>query len=269
MPNNAGWRGGFNIKELERNFNPALGFVSRSGVRDTTADAGYTHFARGGFLQSVFSGIDFQRIAFLDGRLQSEVILGRLAELRNTSGDRLEAHYSRTTEVLTSPFTIYEDASRSVVIAPGRYSFGERMLSIQTAGQRTYSGSLTWRSGDFYDGGRENVGGQFSWKPVRKFNAAVSYDWNSIDLPSGRFITRLMRLNTEVNFSSTLSWVNLIQYDNVSEILGVNTRVRWVPKAGQEGLAVLNHSLQDRDKDNSFHSDLADISFKLGYTFRF
>jgi hypothetical protein len=76
-------------------------------------------------------------------------------------------------------------------------------------------------------------------------------------------------LTTEVNLSSQFSWVTLTQYDNVSENLGINTRLRWVPRAGQEALIVLNHSLQDLDKDNSFRSDLADVSVKLGYTFRF
>ena len=81
MPNNTGWRGGFNIKQLEANFNPALGFVSRTGVRDATTDVGYTHFTGGGFLQSVFSGVDVQRIGFLGGGLQSQVILGRLVRV--------------------------------------------------------------------------------------------------------------------------------------------------------------------------------------------
>ena len=31
MPNNSEWRGGFNLKQVEANFNPAMGFVSRSG----------------------------------------------------------------------------------------------------------------------------------------------------------------------------------------------------------------------------------------------
>ena len=88
-------------------------------------------------------------------------------------------------------------------------------------------------------------------------------------MPQGDFITRLTSLGAEVNFSSTLYWVNLLQYDNVSEVLGINARLVWIPTAGQEGLIVFNHSLQDRDKNNSFVSELSDINVKLSYTFRF
>jgi hypothetical protein len=88
-------------------------------------------------------------------------------------------------------------------------------------------------------------------------------------LPQGAFVTRLMRLTMDVNFSPTLYWVNLIQYDNVSEVVGANKRLRWIPKAGQETLIVLNHRMQDRDRDNGFRSELMDLSLRVGYTFRF
>ena len=46
-PNTAGFRGGVSVKEIERNFNPALGFISRADVRDTAFDVGYTRFFEG------------------------------------------------------------------------------------------------------------------------------------------------------------------------------------------------------------------------------
>jgi hypothetical protein len=269
LPNNTGWRGGAVVKALEQNFTPALGFVSRPGVRDTAIDAGYTHFPRSRFVQTMFLGVDAQRISFLDGGLQSEVVLGRLLELRNNTGDALNIHYGATREVVTEPFTIYRDNARQVVVPPGRYSFGETVLSMSAAGQRTYSGGGTIRRGDFLSGSRTNLVGDFSWKPSNLFALGFRYDWNDISLPQGDFITRLTRLTADVNFSSTLYWVTLIQYDNVSEVIGVNTRLNWIPKAGQEGLIVLNHSLQDRDRNGAFGSELLDISVKLNYTFRF
>jgi hypothetical protein len=68
---------------------------------------------------------------------------------------------------------------------------------------------------------------------------------------------------------ATLSWVNLIQYDNVSEMLGFNSRLHWIPQAGREGFIVLNHTVADVDKDDVFHSTAADFTVKFNYTFRF
>jgi hypothetical protein len=269
MPNNSGWRGGAYLKAVEANFNPALGFVSRSGVRDATADAGYTHFMGGGLIQTIFSGIDVQRIDFLDGGLQSQVVVGRLFEIETTAGEELRVHYAATREAVVRPFAIYEDNAREVVVPPGTYSFGETVVGLGTGGQREVSGDLTYSWGDFFGGTRRNIGGEVTWAQSRYFGMGLSYDWNDIELPQGAFITRLMRLTTDVNFSSTLYWINLIQYDNVSEVVGVNSRLRWIPIAGQEALIVLNRSLQDRDRNNSFVPELNDVNVKLSYTFRF
>jgi hypothetical protein len=71
-------------------------------------------------------------------------------------------------------------------------------------------------------------------------------------------------------FSSTLSWVNLIQYDNNSEIVGINMRLHWIPQAGRELFFVINHNLQDFDNyDNSFEPLSADLTLKYTHTFRF
>ena len=269
IPSNTGWRGGLYHKQVETNFNPALGFVSRSNVRDTTADIGYAHFTGGGFVQEIFSGVDVQRIGFLDGGLQSQVVLGRLVEIQTNSRDQFSVHYTATKEAVTDPFTIYEDNSRQVIVPPDTYSFGETAVSFTTGRQRDISGGMTFRTGDFFDGTRQDIAANLSWRQSRYFNLSVSYNRNDIKLSQGDFVTHLSRLNTGVNFSSTVYWVNLVQYDNVSAVIGVNSRLVWIPTAGQEGLIVLNHRRQDRDRDGSFSSELTDINVKLSYTFRF
>ena len=74
---------------------------------------------------------------------------------------------------------------------------------------------------------------------------------------------------TDVAFSSKLSLGTRIQYDNVSEVMGINLRLHWVPEAGREGFFVVNHNLEDYDFDNRFHSALSEASVRFSYTFRF
>jgi len=62
----------------------------------------------------------------------------------------------------------------------------------------------------------------------------MSYETNDIHLPEGSFITRLAQYRTEVVFSPRLSWTTLIQYDNQSEVLGLNSRLHWFPEPGRE-----------------------------------
>jgi hypothetical protein len=268
-PNNTGWRGGAGYKEVQKNFNPAMGFVSRTNIEHYFADTGYTHFVGSGPIQTIFSGIEAERIEEIGGGLQSQTLSLNLIDVSLNSRDGGWLQLQRNREVVDAPFTLYSEPGRVVAMQPGDYEFDEVTLGLNTANQRRYSGGLRLTTGEFYDGDRNNVNVSFQWNHSRYFLLNMNYDWNDIKLPQGDFTTRLVSVNAQVAFSSQLFWVSLVQYDNVSEELGLNTRLQWIPKAGQEGFIVLNYNLQDKDKDNTFKSQAMDVSIKVKYTLRY
>jgi len=140
---------------------------------------------------------------------------------------------------------------------------------LQLGNQRKISGRITTRFGDYYNGKRWQRGAGLNWRPTRNYDIGVNYTETEIDLPAGNFNVRLFTLNTRIAFSSTLSWSNLLQYDNVSEVMGFNSRLHWIPEAGRQAFLVFNYGLQDFDKDNDFVSTGSDVSLKFNYTFRF
>jgi hypothetical protein len=123
-------------------------------------------------------------------------------------------------------------------------------------------------AGEFYDGDRVNTNGEVAWRPSEHFRLGVNYQVNDIELPHGDFVVRLSSLRADLVFSSTLAWSNLFQYDNLSEIIGFNSRLHGIPQAGREGFIVFNHNAADLDQNDSFHSTNADVSIKFGYTWR-
>ncbi len=268
-PASIGWRSRFGYKVVEENFDPAMGFVNRSGIEDLSADVGYTHFFQGGIFQTAFAGIDAQQINLTDGGLQTEVMNFRLLELETRRRDGINVRHIRSREVVRNVFPIFRQTGNEVFVQPGQYEFEENEVSLNSGGQREFSGSLSYRTGDFFNGERDNIGASFNWNQSRFFRASVNYDWNAIDLPQGSFITRLTSANTQIAFTPKLYWITLVQYENISEEIGINTRLQWIPVAGQEGFIVLNYGLQDRDQDNTFQTASADISVKFRYTLRF
>jgi len=269
LPNSTGLRSGFGFKEVQKNFNPAMGYINRTDIRDYSADVGYTTFFTKRLVQTAYSGIDYNRINNISGGLQSEVAQFRLLEMETNTRDRINLGYTRNREVVTSPFTLYSEPGRTVRVQPGDYRFNEVSAVLGTGNQRRIAGSLGVTKGDFYNGERDNISMSFLWNQSRYFILSLNQDWNSISLPQGDFITRLSSVTSQVAFSSQWFWVSLIQYDNLSEEIGINTRLQWVPRAGQEGFIVLNYNLQDKDKDNTFRSASSDLSIKFKYTFRF
>ena len=272
LPNAQGWQGLYQYKRVEENFFPAVGFVNNTDVQDHHGNFGYRHFlAPDSFFRSIALLAEGYRSENLDdGSLNTENINLRLTSFSNTN-DSYWTRYNYFKEVLRQPFTIFRasDNSRTITIPAGEYAWADGFLGITLGGQRRLSGGLQLQGGEFYDGTHFQKNGSVTWRPNRNFSATFSFTENRIKLPDGHFTLRLYGLNSQYVFSSTLSWTNLIQYDNISENMGLNSRLHWIPKAGQQAFLVLNWGLTDADKDNHFVSTVADLSLKVNYTFRF
>ena len=270
-PNNVGFRGGARFTHVEDGFNPALGFVNRGNIEQWNYGVQYTARPTGGALRSMLGGINGERVENLTtGIVESERFRLRMIEVEGRNGDELQLRREYSTEVLTNVFEI----SEGVVIPEGKYDFEDFRIEMQTADYRRVWGSVGLRSGDFYNGSRDEIRAAVSWRPSGRLFASLSYEYNEIEVADvfdvlQQFETRLAAFRTEVAFSSTLSWVTLIQYDNVSETIGVNSRVHWIPQAGREAFIVLNHNVQDIDRDNRFHTSYSEAAVKFSYTLRF
>ena len=267
IPSNNKFRGAFAARRVEANFYPALGFTSRTDVRDYSGQVAYTHRPATGFWQSMFFNLDGQRIEGLNGRLQSQQIGLTPLQAHTRENDMLFLRSNVETEVLEVPFAIRP----GTIIPVGEYTFDDHGIEWGFSAHRRLAGRIAYTNGEFYNGTRERAFGSFTWAPSPRFRTSTGFNLQYIDLPvpHGTFATRIITQTFDVVFSSKLSWTNLIQYDNVSEVMGLNLRLNWIPEAGQELFFVINHNMQDLDRDNRFHSATSDVVAKASYTFRF
>jgi hypothetical protein len=292
MPSTTGWRGEAGYTRIEENFYPALGFVRRTGIDDTSIVAGHTWRPRDTPFRTLFSGLNVTRIEYLDDTfvdgekldVQTQTINLQALNIELNSQDSFSIGASNSKEGLETPFNI----SRGVVIPAGMYSFDNLSLSVRSGDQRAIGGGFFLNDGDFYDGQRSGITGFFGWRPSPHFRTNLNYQYNEISfpgkgddlLPSGlprcttldcAFVTRVVRLSFETIFSSRWSWVNLLQYDNISRTIGVNSRLHWIPQAGREAFLVLNHNLRDNPlaPENDFQTSFSEVTLKYSYTFRF
>jgi hypothetical protein len=265
MPGQDGFRGGVGFKEIQANFNPALGFTNRSDVRDYTLEFGHVWRPGSEALRGVYSGIDAQRIDTIAGELQTEVITFRALEIESASSDFLNVWYTASKEQIVDPFEI----SDGIFIPPGQYSFGYYCIGSGSGTHRSISGELWFCDGEFFGGDSTSGTAQLIWRPSPHFRLSLLHDVNDIELPQGKFTTRLSSIRADIAFTTTWSWENFVQYDNVSDGLGLNSILRWLPRAGRETVFVINREFQDYTETRTFKSTSSDIAFKFSYTFRF
>jgi hypothetical protein len=269
VPTSEGVRGRVEYREFEANFNPALGLITRTNVSHASASLGYMLRTRGDYLRSWLINVDVDHVDYLDdGSTQTHALMFRPMVLRNDEGDELMVAYQDLTEGVANPFEI----SPGIVIPEGLYPIESWGVQLSTATHRKVvvrTRVIDYGEGRFFGGNRDDSFIELEWKPSPHFGTRVSYEYSDVDLPQGSFVTRLVRAGIDFVFSSKLSWVNLIQYDNVTETAGINMRLHFIPQPGRDFFFVVNHNVEDLDRDNKFHSASSDVTAKVSYTFRF
>ena len=265
LPSTEGLSGGVSTKRYGNNFKPALGFANRVGVDEYIGELNYMYRPGTGFWQSMNFALNGERFNDLKGNLQSEKVTITPLELMSNTGDTLFIRSNFNKEILTTPFKIYP----GVVIPVGAYEFDNHGLELGSAAFRPLAGKIAFVQGSFYGGEQTRVFGSMAWQASINIRSTVGFNISDVTLPQGKFTTRVLSAGLDYVFSSTLSLVNLLQYDNVSEIAGFNIRLNWIPEEGQEFFFVINHNMEDFNRDNRFESNFTSATAKFSYTFRY
>ena len=159
--------------------------------------------------------------------------------------------------------------SPGVIIPAGEYTFTEYNLELNMSDQRIVAFGLQLNAGEFYDGDRQRGRIGMGWRPDEHFYLNVSYDVQDITLPAGDFMVKLVSANANYAFNAKWSWVNLVQYDNASSTVGLNSRLRWNPKAGEDLYLVLNYNFDSEGVFSNISREKAEIALKYTKTFRY
>ena len=170
-----------------------------------------------------------------------------------------------TRDNLIDPFAITDD----ITIPTGTYDNIGGELRGSTASNRPVSVNANIRRYGFFSGERTDWTFGLNLRPGSYFSAAASYSINEIDLDEGSFTVRLFSLRGSVQFTPDLSWDNTVQWDNRSDELGLNSRVRWEFRPGQEFFVVYNEGFAVEDDFGGFDSIRQNLTVKLGLAFQF
>lgn len=247
-------------QRIEKNFNPALGFVNRSGVNQVSGQWRFRHRLEDSAWQWLATRVQFFRADRLAGGLQSQSVFLNLFEGFSRGNDFFTFFVGEERENLQAPFEIFD----GVVIPAADYAFERYGLFLETGTQRILSGSLEIVAGDFFGGTNLTLAPGLAWRPNRHFFAGLDYAVNRIRLPQGNFTSRLYRARAEIAFNSDIAWLNFVQGDNVSETISINSRLRWQASPEREIFLVVN---QLYEQDGYALLD-TEIALKLNFNFR-
>jgi len=240
-------------------FNPEIGFLRRESFRRSYLQGRFSPRLRSSqTIRKVSGEGSFDYITDLHGTLESRDAKVS-ARVEFNRGGFFSCDYTRTYELIKEPF----DIADVVTIAPGPYSFQDVQMFYFIQPQSRVNGRVHVLTGSFYGGTRSEVGYRGRVEVTTRFaiEPLVTLDW--IDLPAGRFTTRLLGSRATFSLSARTAVSALTQYNSSKSTMSSNVRLRWEYRPGSDLFVVYSDG---RETVYSGFPRLQDRSFVVKMT---
>jgi hypothetical protein len=272
--NSYGWEFGYPNDQLflrhswqviGEHYNPALGFVARPGSRQS--DSWFSARPRVRFwgLRQIYMELGNTSYFNLTYRqVESRRILMMPLKWIFNSGDQIAWNLTPLYERNFTPFEIHP----GIVLPVGGYWYNRYDLSASTATKRPFSYALRLTWGPFYSGTNTDWRNTLTWRKNRHLTLSAGWEQWWVTLKEGQFRTSLAQGHVDYAFSPLLSLADYIQYDTNSHSVGIQSRLRWIVRPGNELFFVISHGWQQNVMNRWEYAELK-MRAKLQYTFRF
>ena len=218
------WNAGATYRYVGPDFDPALGFVRRLDVRQSSATLG-GHFTpvRKLTFQEVNPWMEVNYVTSTASVLQTRITaLGVDADFKR--GDSFDVSVNDNFERVVRPFTIVSATS----ILPGDYSFLSVGAQFQSNRKRMLSGKTRVTTGGFYGGRRTSLEAEGRWKPSPHMSLQVMGQRHAIHLAGQNHLAAVLGSRLEVVYSTHLLGSVFIQYNGVTDERITNVRVNLI-----------------------------------------
>jgi len=278
---------------IGEDFTPALGFVNRPGVDQFHTFARRRWRPDSGRVRFYDSFLKADLVQGLDGHLQTLIINPTFLEIHNALDDFVYLGAESRSEVI-SDFDdgVYADCggfyinkTPLICIPSGRFDWRHVQLGFGTAPSRPVALYLDYSYGGFFGGQIHRVEGNLELRLSKHFFGQVEYienrahdvtnelrdlDGDIVATDDRDFVQRLVKLKAQFILSPDVSWDTFVQYDNLSDSIGWNSRLRWILQPGNELVIIWNQAHGANDVEGrDFRFQSAGLTSKLSWTFRF
>ena len=261
------WEARMSFTEVQENHAPAIGFTPRTGFR------GYgprLRFAprpdRHPWLRQMAFGLDADLRTDVENRFLTRRLDFTLLQMELHSQDNFEISVVPTYERLENDFEI---SSEIVLPAGAEYDFNRFRVAFQTANRRVLALQSRVEVGSFFSGDREGITLTLGVRPRPGVTINLEQEWNRVSLAEGSFETRLFRVIADTQFSPWIYLVNNVQYDSVSDVIGWQSRIRWILTPGNDLFVVYTQNWIDSLELDRFTTQDRRASAKFVFTHRF
>ena len=270
LPNDF-WEAYARCMEFGDALDPALGFLPRPGTRWYDVWNAFkprpSRDGRFAWIRQAFFETGYKQVDDLMGRTESSRLFTAPFNIETEAGQHFEANWVPTFERLTAPFEV----APGVTIPPGRYHFTRYRAEVESAQAHLWRVGATVWLGDFYDGRLTQTDAFVNWDVLKgHLHQRLELQNDYGRMPEGNFAVRLYQLQNVFAFSPRLLLFGYLQYDNDSREMGMNARLRWTFRPGNDLFFVWNrswvHPLDEGPFTLAHESDQVAVKIRFAWT---
>ncbi len=264
------WQIHTSYREIGDGFDPAVGFTRRTGLRRVQPTVMFAPRPKDLLgIRQLRWRVQFEYLMNMDWTRETQKTDITLLGLNFHSGDWFNFEVTHLRDSLDFDFEIHD----GVTVPMGDYETLSWQAFIMTASNRKLSTRLRASGGEFWSGTKKEYSVDLTFRPVPGISLETEYEWNSVSLPQGDFTTNVIRTDAKWQMSPWMSFTNNVQYDDVTDIVGLFAKFRWIITPGSELFLVYTHNWQNMDDALFDRFRLTTLSqgatTKLNYTYRF
>jgi hypothetical protein len=249
--------------------NPGLGFLPRQAYHYLYTGLAYMPRPSKGWIGRVVRQWYFEfrvdNYWNLSGQLESRSIFTAPINIRTQSGEHIEFNVIPNREVLPEDFEV----SQGVIIPKDEYTFLNYRAEFNSAGYRKLQIDLSYRFGQFYSGTYNDLEAGIALKINGYATFRLGTNIIRGDLPQGKFSENVYQAKLNLYITPNIGMNNLLQYDDVSSLMGYNGRFFWQIRPGNIIYLVYNNNLiRHWDPESSFQRQEDEISLKIQLSLR-
>ncbi len=225
---------------------PGLGFMLRQGIQTFYLSVGLQPRPARGWLKKLVRQFSFEASGDfywdLKGNLETSRLEVTPLSFKTESGEQFSFTVTPNRDVLPSEFEV----AAGVVLPAGSYNFTSCGIDFSSAAHRAWVFNAGINFGEFYSGRYDDLSVGLTFKYKGYANLGLDVNLVRGRLPEGRFSENVYQLKADVFISPDLGFMNYIQYDSISKLLGWSARLKWRVSPGNEIALIYNKNWERR-----------------------
>ena len=254
--------------DIDEDFNPAVGYVRRTGIRQFRGEARWVPMPQRFGIRQIWTGPEVNYILNHNNELE-EWNISYTNWFEFDTGDYILFNGKRTFERLNDVF----DFRDGVEIPIGDYSSNSYHVRLSSSDSRPISTTLGGGIEDFYNGEVRRAYIQTTFKPNGHLSVSAQYQFNQVvDLPEMYFTdgqprpvyVNLFRGRVDYSFTTGLFAKLFAQWNTDANIMSTNFLINYIYRSGSDFYFVFN---QTYDTNGTTRSRLLDSTVVAKMTY--